>query len=132
MQKTLVEGKDIAAAERVLTQIGEIPHEQTRIGMLDYAATNCSIAEVALAAFDQLTDALEGYPPDVKAGQVEDMYFSGTRTPEVSDRAVLFTLDLVESGELGTDLDPTQNFLNFVVQKKEGNMRKRALKLLGG
>lgn len=130
MQKILVTGKDTKAAGRVLKQIRDIPHESTRIGMLDYAATHCGIPKIALKAFDELVDALKAYPPDVKAGQVEDMYFSGTKTPEVADRAILYTLGLLESGHLDLRLEPTQNFLNFVVQKKTGKMQKRAQKLL--
>ncbi len=132
MQKILVESKDVEAARQVLAQIQEISHKSTRIGMLDYAATHCGIREIALAAFARLTEALQGYPPDVKAGQVEDMYFGGTRTSEIADKAILFTLALIESGELDSTLAPTQNFLNFVVQEKKGPMRERALKLLGG
>jgi len=132
MQKVLVEGMDLAGARSVLAQIGEIPHEPTRIGMLDYAATRCGIREIAISAFDQLCEALEGYPPDVKAGQVEDMYFSGTRTMEIAERAILYTLELLESGELGLDLDPTRNFLSFVVQHKQGEVRERARRLLAG
>lgn len=131
MQRVLVEGDDLGNARRVLRDICSIPHEPTRIGMLDYAATHCGLDEIALDAFDRLIEALKEYPPDVKAGQVEDMYFRGTRTPEIADRAIRYTLSLVESGELGRDLAPTRNFLEFVAQKKEGRMRDRAREQLG-
>jgi hypothetical protein len=108
------------AATRAYEKIVKIPHLETRVDAITYAARNTSWENIAKKAFSDLCSQMSSsreYTPQQEAGQMEEMVYYGCKVPSIRVSAIEHILGLIESGKIEKDIDPTRKFLDFVLEK---------------
>jgi|GEM_PF-2859574 len=128
---------DERTADRAYDTVLRVGHLETRVDLISHAARNCAWERTAKRAFSDLLREMGRsgeYTAEQEAGQLEEMVYYGCKVPAIRVSAIEHILGLLEAGKLDKNIDGSQNFLSFVLEKtkdKTSSTVLRAKRILG-